>query len=311
LDLPGAATFGDRGIRHFLIKGDDSPDIPAGWNNAPVLATQVQTLLDNLTDYIGVDNVTEEAELISDNKSEQIDRIRAFHRFERALKDGMPLVSSELINWMVDYDNKTVTVQDVATQVAKITRWQQEKIIFAGDIPVFTGEFSEPSTGGDVKANALVAAVTRPLGNNAKSTAAELTDSNKNFWAPFAAAALKEQIMRNAIDLDLESILPKTEEDYISFLRGLPYTNYSSAIVSTEPSPAYMDARATIARGRQGAQRADQAQRQAGYLYHHLPPAVGVSSRESSRSADQPEWQTLSEHRELQELEFYLRCWSG
>ncbi len=94
---------------------------------------------------------------------------------------------------MVNYDNKTVTVQDVATQIAKITEWRQERIVFAGNIPVFTGEFSAPSTGATVKASALVTALTRPMGTDAKTTASELTDGNENFWAPFAAEALRSR----------------------------------------------------------------------------------------------------------------------
>ena len=95
-DLPGAATFGDRSIRHFLVKGDNTSVAPTGWESAPLLSTQVDVLLDNLTGYI-TDNVTNEAQLISDNKSERVDRVRVFHRFERALKEGMPLVSKELV----------------------------------------------------------------------------------------------------------------------------------------------------------------------------------------------------------------------
>ena len=143
-DLPGAATFGDRSIRHFLVKGSPGSIAPTGWENAPVLADQVDTLLDNLTNPIPyiTDNVTEESRLLSDNKSEMVDRVRVFHRFNKALTEGMPLVSNELVDWMVDYDNKSVKIQDVATQIAKITEWRQEDVIFAGasnDIPVFTG----------------------------------------------------------------------------------------------------------------------------------------------------------------------------
>ncbi|MEC7220669.1 MAG: hypothetical protein VXW29_09720, partial [SAR324 cluster bacterium] len=252
-DLPGAATFGDRSIRHFLVKGNNTSVAPTGWESAPLLATQVDVLLDNLTGYI-TDNVTNEAQLISDNKSDRVDRVRVFHRFERAIKEGMPLVSKELVDWMVDYDNKTVTIQDVATQIAKITEWRQERIVFANGMPVFTGDFSAPSTGSTVKASALITALTRPLGTDAKTTAADLTDGNENFWVPFAAEALAEQIMRNAADLqsgvlNFSAILPKTSADYKKFLTGLSYTTFSGSTKKVPPSPAYMDARATIARG--------------------------------------------------------------
>ena len=68
----------------------------------------------------------------------------------------MPLISTALLDWMVkrDEDNKTVTVQDVATQMAKITKWQQERIVFVNGIPAFTGDYSAPSTGSAVKATA-------------------------------------------------------------------------------------------------------------------------------------------------------------
>ena len=159
-----------------------------------MLATQVDALLDNLSGNI-VNGIVQETNLAP----AAIDRVRVFHRFERALTEGMPLVSKELVDWMVDYDNKTVTVQDVATQIAKITEWRKEDILFVEknrqNIPIFTGKCSAPSTGAMVKASALVTALTRPLGTDAKTTAADLTDGNENFWVPFAAEALKEQIM--------------------------------------------------------------------------------------------------------------------
>ena len=96
-DLPGAATFGDRSIRHFLIKGDNNSVAPTGWENAPVLATQVDALLDNLSGNINSDGIVQETNLAPAT----IDRVRVFHRFERALTEGMPLVSKELVDWMV------------------------------------------------------------------------------------------------------------------------------------------------------------------------------------------------------------------
>ena len=36
-DLPGAATFGDRSIRHFLVKENANSAAPNNWGNAPVL----------------------------------------------------------------------------------------------------------------------------------------------------------------------------------------------------------------------------------------------------------------------------------
>ena len=92
------------------------------------------------------------------------------------------------------------------------------------------------------------------MGTDAKTTAADLTDGNENFWVPFAAEALAEQIMRNAADLQsgaltFSAILPKTSDDYKKFLKGLSYTTFSGSTKQVPPSPAYMDARATIARG--------------------------------------------------------------
>ena len=60
--------------------------------------------------------------------------------------------------------------QDVATQMAKITKWQQERIVFVNGIPAFTGDYSAPSTGSAVKATALVTALTRPIGTDPKIT---------------------------------------------------------------------------------------------------------------------------------------------
>jgi hypothetical protein len=254
-DLPGAATFGDRGIRHFLIKGSSSSTAPTKWANAPELEDQMDALLGDLNDYVS-NGVVDEAALKDDGETALIDRVRTFHRFGRALAEGMPLVSTEMVNWMADYDNKTVTVQDVAVQIAKITEWKQERIVFADGLPIFTGRYSAPSTGATVKASELVTALTRPLKTDAKTTVPELTDNNENFWAPFAAQALAEQIMRNANQIgaqnssfDFDSILPKTKADYQKFLKGVEYTNAAGNSNTVPPSPAYNDARSTVARG--------------------------------------------------------------
>ena len=90
---------------------------------------------------------------------------------------------------------------------------------------------------------------TRLIGTDPKITADSLTNGNENFWIPFAAEALKEQILRNASNLDFKAILPKTKEDYKKFLRGLEYTTFKGSRKTVLPSPAYMDARATIERG--------------------------------------------------------------
>ena len=58
-DLP-ERPHGDRSIRHFLVKGDNTSVTPTGWRRS--LPTQVDVLLDN--DYI-TDNVTNEAQPIS------------------------------------------------------------------------------------------------------------------------------------------------------------------------------------------------------------------------------------------------------
>ncbi|MEK9982096.1 MAG: hypothetical protein VW993_10200, partial [Deltaproteobacteria bacterium] len=252
-NLPGKATFGDRSIRHFLIKGNSSSTAPSGWESAPELSDQIDDLLTDLGDRVSNGVVDESA--LSDNQS-MLDRVRTFHRFGKTLSEGMPLVSSELVNWMADYDNKTVTVQDVAVQIAKITEWQQERIVFAEGLPIFTGQFSAPSSGGTVKASELVTAMTRPLKKDAKTTVPELTDNNENFWAPFAAQALAEQIMRNADQIgaqnstfDFGDVLPKTKDDYKKFLKGVEYTNASGNSTSVPPSPAFIDARSTIAKG--------------------------------------------------------------
>ena len=252
-DLPGAATFGDRGIRHFLIKGSNGSSAPANWSNAPVLADQVDALLGDLDGYIE-QGIVDETKLQADDQTALLDRVRTFHRFGRALSEGMPMVSTELINWMADYDSKTVTVQDVAVQIAKITEWQQERVVFSEGLPIFTGQYSAPSTGATVKASELVTALTRPLQTDAKSTVPELTDNNENFWAPFAAQALAEQIMRNADQIsssnfEFDTVLPKTKADYKKFLKGVEYTSAGGTSQSVPPSPAYNDARTTVARG--------------------------------------------------------------
>ncbi|MEK9703396.1 MAG: hypothetical protein VW829_15365, partial [Deltaproteobacteria bacterium] len=251
-ELPGTATYGDRGIRHFLVKATDASTAPEGWESAPLLADQLDVLMNDLIGYQSGDLLDEEL-IAFDDRGELIDRVRAFHSFHRATVEGMPLVSLELVNWMAKYDNQTVTVQDVATQIANITEWEQERSYYNGDLPVFAGEMSAPSTGATVKATALVSALTRSLGETAKTTAFQLTDSNANFWFPFAAKALAEQINRNAETVQndgIDEILPKDETEYLRMLKGLGYeTIGGDNITEISPSPAYTNARATVARG--------------------------------------------------------------
>ncbi len=208
--------------------------------------------MNDLIGYQSGDLLDEEL-IAFDDRGELIDRVRAFHSFHRATVEGMPLVSLELVNWMAKYDNQTVTVQDVATQIANITEWEQERSYYNGDLPVFAGEMSAPSTGATVKATALVSALTRSLGETAKTTAFQLTDSNANFWVPFAAKALAEQINRNAETVQndgIDEILPKDETEYLRMLKGLAYeTIGGDNITEISPSPAYTNARATVARG--------------------------------------------------------------
>ncbi len=99
----------------------------------------------------------------------------------------------------------------------------------------------------------MITALTRPLGTDAKTTAGELTDGNENFWVPFAAEALKEQIMVNASE-QLQTLTPSCQRPrviIINFLKGLSYTTlkFWEQVTALNPALAYMDARATIARG--------------------------------------------------------------
>ena len=110
-----------------------------------------------------------------------------------------PLVSLELVvDWMAKYDNQTVPVQDVANQIANITEWQQELSGLVEISQFFTGEDTTPLTGSEVKASELVTALKRKLGTDAKTTAAQSDRREQNFWIPFAAKALAEQINRNS-----------------------------------------------------------------------------------------------------------------
>ena len=261
-DLPGKATFGQRGIRHFLVKGGTTSTAPSGdWSGASELSDNVTSLATALSSYMMDDNdsIVDDRTLDSENKS-LLSRLRTFHRLNRKMKEGLPLVSKELVKWMADNDNATVPLKDVATQIAKLTEWRQERIVkSANGVPVFTGKLLKPKSGTTVKATALITALTMQMGTTAKATAKALTDQNTSFWAPFAGPALADEIMRQSSSFKdatgadfttaLNKVIPKTKSDYLKFLKGGTYNNFGGTTTTVPPSPGYLDARASVARG--------------------------------------------------------------
>ncbi len=91
---------------------------------------------------------------------------------------------------------------------------------------------------------------------------------------------------------DIGNILPATKAEYKNFLKGISYKNFAETTLdNVTPSPAYTDARATIARGlvaalpddaystssqTQNSQRSNKTECQAGCLCDHLPAGTKV-----------------------------------
>ncbi|MDP6729541.1 MAG: hypothetical protein QF675_06165, partial [SAR324 cluster bacterium] len=209
--------------------------------------------------------MSDNASIVDDRKLDNaskslLSRLRTFHRLNKTMKEGLPLVSKELVEWMADNDNATVPLKDVATQIAKLTEWRQERIVFSNEgLPVFTGKMLKPKSGATVKATELITAMTTQMGTSAKATAKALTDNNTGFWAPFAGPALADEIMRqsssfkgaNTTDINtaLAKVIPKTKSDYLTFLKGGTYDNFGGTTTTVPPSPGYIDARASVAQG--------------------------------------------------------------
>ena len=199
-----------------------------------LLTSQLSSLNSELSSYV-TNGVINESSLASDNRT-LLEKLRTWHRFSEKLQYGMPLVSVEMLNWMADNDNLTITFKDMAKQVASITEWQQERIVFSNGFPVWTGKYTAPSDGKKtVKSMDLVSALARPIGKTAKETAKSLTVGNENFWVPYAAGMIRDQMMRNSSELKSASdasgvfkgILPKITgtdnvSNYISFMKGVP-----------------------------------------------------------------------------------------
>jgi hypothetical protein len=261
--LPGSPTFGERSIRHFLVKSTTSSTAPStgDFTSATELSADITSLTTALSSYMMADNtnIVDDRKLDSENKS-LLSRLRTFHRLNKKMQEGLPLVSNELVNWMADNDNATVPLKDVATQIANLTQWRQERIVFSdAGVPVFTGKMLKPKTGTTVKATELITALTTQMGTTAKGTAKALTDQNASFWAPFAGPALADEIMRQSSSFKgatstdfttaLNKVIPKTKSDYLKFLKGGTYDNFGGATTTVPPSPDYLDARASVARG--------------------------------------------------------------
>ena len=176
-DLPGKATFNNRSIRHFLI-GSTWTGMNSDFSSAVTLSSQLSSLESELSSYV-TNGVINESSLASDNRT-LLEKLRTWHRLSEKLQYGMPLVSVEMLNWMADNDNLTITFKDMAKQVASITEWQQERIVFSNGFPVWTGKYTAPSDGKKtVKSMDLVSALARPIGKTAKQTAKSLTDGNE------------------------------------------------------------------------------------------------------------------------------------
>ena len=79
--------------------------------------------------------MSDNASIVDDRKLDNaskslLSRLRTFHRLNKTMKEGLPLVSKELVEWMAENDNATVPLKDVATQIAKLSEWRQERIVF-------------------------------------------------------------------------------------------------------------------------------------------------------------------------------------
>ncbi|MEC8186567.1 MAG: hypothetical protein VX208_15905, partial [SAR324 cluster bacterium] len=258
-DLPGRATFGDVSVRHFAVKDNSSIPSTSDYYGAPLLKTDFSSFAStafpngqsDVDTLVGKGFETLKSE--TDNFS-KIEKLKAYWQLARGLSEGMPLVSMEAVGLVADNDNKTVTLKELAKQMASITEWQQERISFANNIPIFTGNFVAPSTGKTVKANDLITALTRKIGTDAKSTGKSFTDDNEYFWAPFAAHALKEQIIRNASAVssdgnEMLKLIPDNKSGYRELLIGGEFTGSSGDKKKVPPSPAFMEARSKVARG--------------------------------------------------------------
>ncbi|GIR31506.1 MAG: hypothetical protein CM15mP45_08020 [Deltaproteobacteria bacterium] len=258
-DLPGRATFGDVSVRHFAVKDNSSIPSTSDYYGAPLLKTDFSSFAStafpngqsDVDTLVGKGFETLKSE--TDNFS-KIEKLKAYWQLARGLSQGMPLVSMEAVGLVADNDNKTVTLKELAKQMASITEWQQERISFANNIPIFTGNFVAPSTGKTVKANDLITALTRKIGTDAKSTGKSFTDDNEYFWAPFAAHALKEQIIRNASAVssdgnEMLKLIPDNKSGYRELLIGGEFTGSSGDKKKVPPSPAFMEARSKVARG--------------------------------------------------------------
>ena len=179
-DLPGRATFGDVSVRHFAVKDNSSIPSTSDYYGAPLLKTDFSSFAStafpngqsDVDTLVGKGFETLKSE--TDNFS-KIEKLKAYWQLARGLSEGMPLVSMEAVGLVADNDNKTVTLKELAKQMASITEWQQERISFANNIPIFTGNFVAPSTGKTVKANDLITALTRKIGTDAKSTGKSFT----------------------------------------------------------------------------------------------------------------------------------------
>lgn len=240
--LPGSSTFKSRDIRHFKI---GNGTISGSYSTASVLD------IDSIKASFGASQDAVNTLLTktdkTDNESNTLESLRVYHRLAERMEET-ELISDELISDMLDHKNDNASVKRVAAVVAGSYKWVTETVNITPDgLPIYSGRFVTPSSGGTVSSTDLVKKLSLTLESDSIKAAQTLA-SSQSFWAQYVGDLIESAINNSSqfstdIDAVLGNVYQKNASDYPPLLKKGDSAN------NIPPGPAYNDARDKMARG--------------------------------------------------------------
>ncbi|MGK5093495.1 hypothetical protein WDW89_15990 [Deltaproteobacteria bacterium TL4] len=250
-EIPGMRALGEPSYRAFKI---GSGTITGDFASAPSLANESNPA-GTPTKLAGLNQAAIDAAqdklfkgTATSSDSRKVDRVRLFHEMARTIQNGAgTLISDEAIAKLIDNNDKTIAIKDIAAILAKNFKWVSEPVnITPEGFPIFSGRQIAPTSGATVDSSQLIRALSITLGTDPVKTANLLTQS-ENFYSMFSGNAINANLQRlqqkGSFNLDeVEAQYPATKEGYKDLVLG----NRAKNIPAT---PAFVSASDAIARG--------------------------------------------------------------
>jgi hypothetical protein len=237
-ELPGAPGFDERAIRLFKV-GDGELDVGSQYTSDPLLPLSVidnqgnalppftyvprlEAILAEATGSGDWESLQQEVDaawlninrfdgLPSEADFALIDRIALLNELHERLQHST-LVSSRVIDSIIDNRDSRVNIKRVASVIADHFQWVGEEVHLTPEgFPVFTDRRGPLRAGGHVvESSELIRALSFTLGDTATQTAQVLT-GRESFYAQYAADAVDSAIQLASVagidNLDFSELL--------------------------------------------------------------------------------------------------------